>query len=45
MQRRGNGIKRAFLANQPMILFVYKEYYLNLDENNQFIYSLAIYLL
>jgi hypothetical protein len=27
-------VKRAFLADQPMIFLVYKESYLNLDETN-----------
>ena len=38
-------VKRAFLANQPMILLVYKECYLNLDETNQSLPSLAVSLL
>ena len=38
-------VKRAFLANQPMILIVYKEFYLNLDETNQSLPSLAVSLL
>jgi hypothetical protein len=38
-------VKRAFLADQPMIFLVYKESYLNLDETNQSLPSLAISLL
>jgi len=37
-----NEVKRAFLADQPMIFLVYKESYLNLDETNQSLPSLAI---
>jgi hypothetical protein len=38
-------VKRAFLAYQPMIFLVYKESYLNLDESNQSLPSLAISML
>ncbi|XP_062173559.1 uncharacterized protein LOC133879023 [Alnus glutinosa] len=38
-------VKRAFLADQPMIFLVYKESYLNLDETNQSLPSLALSLL
>jgi hypothetical protein len=38
-------VKRAFFADRPMIFLVYKESYLNLDETNQFIPSLAVSLL
>lgn len=38
-------VKRAFLADQPMIFLVYKEYYLNLNETNQSLPSLAVSLL
>jgi hypothetical protein len=38
-------VKRAFLADQPMIFLVYKESYLNLDETNQSLPSLAVSLL
>jgi len=38
-------VKRAFLADQPMIFLVYKESYLNLDETNQSLSSLAVSLL
>jgi hypothetical protein len=32
---RESEVKRAFFADRPMILLVYKESYLNLDETNQ----------
>jgi ribonuclease D len=38
-------VKRAFLADQPMIFLVYKESYLNLDETNQSLPSLVVSLL
>jgi hypothetical protein len=38
-------VRRAFLADQPIIFLVYKESYLNLDETNQSLPSLAISLL
>jgi hypothetical protein len=38
-------VKRAFLADQPMIFHVYKESYLNLDETNQSLHSLVVSLL
>jgi hypothetical protein len=38
-------VKRAFLADQPMIFLVYKESYLNLHETNQSLPNLAISLL
>ena len=38
-------VKRAFFKDQPMILLVYKESYLNLDETNQSLSSLAVSLL
>ena len=38
-------VKRAFLANQPMILLVHKDSYRNLDETNQSLPSLAVSLL
>jgi hypothetical protein len=38
-------VKRAFLADQPMIFLVYKESYLNLDETNQSLPSLDLSLL
>jgi len=38
-------VKRAFLADQPMIFLLYKESYLNLDETNQSLPSLAVSLL
>jgi hypothetical protein len=38
-------VKRAFLADQPMIFLVYKESYLNLDETKQSLPSLAVSLL
>jgi hypothetical protein len=42
---RESEVKRAFFANHPMILLVYKESYLNLDETNQSLPSLAVSLL
>jgi hypothetical protein len=42
---RESEVKRAFFADCPMILFVYKESYLNLDETNQSLPSLAVSLL
>ena len=42
-KKKESEVKRAFLANQPMILLVYKECYLNLDETNQSLPSLAIW--
>jgi len=38
-------VKRAFLADQPMIFLVFKDSYLNLDKTNQSLPSLAISLL
>jgi hypothetical protein len=38
-------VKRAFLADQPMIFLVYKQSYINLDETNQSLPSLAVSLL
>jgi hypothetical protein len=38
-------VKRAFLVDQSMIFLVYKESYLNLDETNQSLPSLAVFLL
>jgi hypothetical protein len=38
-------VKRAFLADQLMIFLVYKDSYLNLDEINQYLPSLATSLL
>jgi hypothetical protein len=38
-------VKKAFLTDQPMIFLVYKESYLNLDETNQYLPSLAVSLL
>jgi hypothetical protein len=38
-------VKRAFLVDQPMIFLVYKESYLNLDETDQSLPSLAVSLL
>ncbi|KAG2411210.1 hypothetical protein I3760_Q021300 [Carya illinoinensis] len=43
-ERKGK-TKRAFLADRPMIFLVYKESYLNLDETNQPLPSLAVSLL
>ncbi|KAG2411370.1 hypothetical protein I3760_Q007100 [Carya illinoinensis] len=42
---RVSEVKRAFLADRPMIFLVYKESYLNLDETNQPLPSLAVSLL
>jgi hypothetical protein len=42
---KGGDVKRAFLADQPMIFLVYKESYLNLNETNQSLLSLAVSLL
>jgi hypothetical protein len=42
---RVSEVKRAFFADRPMILLVYKESYLNLDETNKSFPSLAISLL
>uniref|UniRef100_A0A2N9IYD6 CCHC-type domain-containing protein n=1 Tax=Fagus sylvatica TaxID=28930 RepID=A0A2N9IYD6_FAGSY len=42
---RESEVKRAFFADRPMILLVYKESYLNLDETNQSLPSLAVSLL
>jgi hypothetical protein len=42
---RVSEVKRAFFADRPMILLVYKESYLNLDETNKSLPSLAISLL
>ncbi|KAG2411297.1 hypothetical protein I3760_Q013700, partial [Carya illinoinensis] len=42
---RESKVKRAFLAYRPMIFLVYKESYLNLDETNQPLPSLAVSLL
>lgn len=38
-------VKRAFLADQSMIFLIYKESYLNLDETNKSLPSLALSLL
>ena len=38
-------VRRAFMANQPMILLVFKESYLNTDETNQSLPSMAVSLL
>jgi len=38
-------VKRAFLADQPMIFLVYKESYLDLDKTNRSLPSLAVSLL
>jgi hypothetical protein len=38
-------VKKAFLADQPMIFLVYKQSYINLDETNQSLPSLAVSLL
>jgi hypothetical protein len=38
-------VKRAFLADKPMIFLFYKNSYLNLNETNQFLPSLAVSLL
>lgn len=42
---REGEVKRAFFADRPMILLVYKESYLNLDETNKSLPSLAVSLL
>ena len=42
---RESEVKRAFFTNRPMIFLVYKESYLNLDETNQSLPSLAVSLL
>ena len=42
---RESEVKRAFFADRPIIFFVYKESYLNLDETNQSLPSLAVSLL
>ena len=42
---RESEVKRAFFAGRPMIFLVYKESYLNLDETNQSLPSLAVSLL
>jgi hypothetical protein len=42
---RESEVKRAFFADRPMIFLVYKESYLNLDETNQSLPSLAVSLL
>ena len=42
---RKSEVKRAFIADRPMIFLVYKESYLNLDETNQSLVSLAVSLL
>jgi hypothetical protein len=42
---RESEVKRAFFADRPMILLVYKESYLNLDETNKSLPSLAVSLL
>ena len=38
-------VRRAFMADQPMILLVFKESYLNTDETNQYLPSMAVSLL
>ena len=38
-------VKRAFMADQPMILLVFKESYLNTDETKQSLPSMAVSLL
>lgn len=38
-------IKRALVENQPFILLVYKEPFLNFEETSEPLHSLAIYLL
>ena len=38
-------VKRAFFADRPIIFLVYKDSYLNLDETNQSLSSLAVFLL
>ena len=42
---RESEVKTAFFADRPMIFLVYKESYLNLDETNQSLPSLAVSLL
>ena len=42
---RESELKRAFFADCPMIFLVYKDSYLNLDETNQSLSSLAVSLL
>jgi hypothetical protein len=42
---RESEVKRAFFEDRPMIFLVYKESYLNLDETNQSLPSLATLLL
>ena len=42
---RKSEVKRAFIADRPMIFLVYKESYLNLDETNQSLSSLVVSLL
>ena len=42
---RESEVKRTFFTDHPMIFFVYKESYLNLDETNQSLPSLAVSLL
>jgi hypothetical protein len=42
---RESEVKRAFFADRPMIFLVYRESYLNLDETNQSLPSLAVSLL
>ena len=38
-------VRRAFMANQPMILLIFKESYLNTNETNQSLPSMAVSLL
>ena len=38
-------VKRAFFVDCPMIFLVYKEFYLNLEETNQFLPNLAVFYL
>ena len=42
---RVSEVRRAFMADQPMILLVFKESYLNTDETNQSLPSMAVSLL
>ena len=42
---RESKVKRAFFADRPMILLVYKKSYLNLDETNKSLPSLTVSLL
>jgi hypothetical protein len=42
---REGEVKRAFFVDRPMIFLIYKESYLNLDETNQSLPSLAVSLL